>query len=159
MRHEPVRTDVEVPAAWTDYNGHLTDGFYAPLFTEATNAVLDALDAGEDYQRRTGGAYFTAESHLRYLAEVSAGEAVHIDTTIVGADTKRLHLLHELTGEDSEVRASNEVMLLHVADGQVCAAPAEVSGAIIGAAHAHRHLPRPESLGGGVRPVVTPPAL
>jgi len=114
-------TDAEAPFSqivlreWTDSNGHLNVAYYALVFDRGTDALLDALGIGGDYNRTTGHSTFALECHTRYLAEVHEGEDVVILSRLIGVDHKRVHYLHEMrvAGSDSAV-ATLEQISLHV---------------------------------------------
>jgi acyl-CoA thioester hydrolase len=128
--HEtPIHSD------WIDYNGHLRDAYYALIFSEAIDALMDRVGLDAAYRQRTGGTLYTLEMHLHYLREVKQADRVIVTLRILGIDSKRIHAALELLrAGESEVAAAAEVMLLHVRqhDGKVSAAPlpAEVSAAL-----------------------------
>src|SRR4051812_45000241 len=80
---------------WIDYNGHLNLAYYVLLFDCATDALWAPIGLGGEL-RATGRATFAAESHILYRAELVEGEAVVIDSQILGLDEKRLHVTHEM---------------------------------------------------------------
>ena len=57
----------QVHEEWIDYNGHLSDGYYAVVFSVANELLLQELGVSADYQAGTGRAMYTVEAHLRYL--------------------------------------------------------------------------------------------
>ena len=111
---EPVREE------WIDYNGHLSEAYYVLVFGHATDALMDLVGLDEPYRKSTGNSLYTVEAHVRYLAEVPAGgpepTILTVTTRVIGADTKRVRLAHELIVAD-HLRATEEIMALHV-DGE-----------------------------------------
>lgn len=100
---------------WVDYNGHMNVAYYVLVFDHATDAVLDFLDLGEAYRRRTRGSVFVGEAHVTYEQEVNAGDRLSVSSRILSFDGKRLILFHEMVGERTEgLVATNEVLCLHV---------------------------------------------
>jgi carnitine 3-dehydrogenase len=90
------------------------------------------------------------ETHIRYLREVAAQEPVAVDTQVLGADDKRLHLFHTLVhGRTGDVLATGEHMLLHVdtAAGRTTPMAEPLAAGVSAAAAAHGHLPAPEGAG------------
>ena len=148
-----------VSPEWIDYNGHMTEHRYLQVFSEATDALLAHLGADAAYVA-AGHSYYTAETHLRHLAQAWVDEAVAVSTQIVSADAKRLHLFHALhRPADGALLATAEQMLLHVdtASGQSCPAEGDVLTRVLGIAEAHRTLPRPDAVGRRVgEPLVRP---
>jgi acyl-CoA thioesterase FadM len=144
-----------VPAEWIDYNGHLTEGFYGVAFGQATDEVLVTLGFGPDYLA-AHGSFYTVETRIRYLREVKQGIEVHTDSLVLGADAKRLHIHHFLfAGNDPEPVATQECMMLHVAQGPdgpgVTPMVDPVATAALAAAAAHVDVPAPDHVGKGVR--------
>ena len=78
---------------WIDYNGHMTESRYLQVFANATDAFLRHV--GVDAAYLAGGrSYYTVETHIRHLAEAHAGDRLDVETQVLGADEKRLHLFH-----------------------------------------------------------------
>ncbi len=138
-----------VPAAWVDYNGHMTESRYLEVMSEATDAVLRYVGVDGDYLKTTG-AYFTAESHVSFLDEVHAEDVVEVTSQVLAADDRRLHVHHRLVrpGTDDPM-AESETMLVHVdkATGRSGPAAPEVLRRVERLAAAHAALPRPERAG------------
>ena len=142
--------DDVVQPDWVDYNGHMTEARYLDVLASATDAFLRHVGLDAEYLA-AGHSLFTVETHIRHLAEARAGEHLSVATQVLGADEKRLHLFHTVTGEDGPV-ATGEHLLLHVdADaGRVCPMLEPVAARTAAAAAAHAALPRPEGAGRSV---------
>jgi len=86
---------------------------------------------------------------LRHLGQARLGEAVSVTTQVLGADTKRLHIFHVMTGADGTVIATAEHMLVHVDAAAERAAPMAptVAEAVAALAKAHAGLERPAAAG------------
>ena len=52
---------------WLDAYGHLNEAYYLVPFTNANWAILDHFGIGRPYYERTGGAFYTVESHVRAI--------------------------------------------------------------------------------------------
>jgi len=120
---------------WIDYNGHLRDAYYALIFSEAIDALMDRVGLDGTYRTSTGGTLYTVEMHLHYLHEVKQSDTAVVTLRILGLDAKRIHAsLELLRAGHPEVAASAEIMLLHVRqhDGKVSTAPfpASISAAL-----------------------------
>ncbi len=103
-----------IPADWTDYNGHMNEGRYGQVFSDAADGVLAAAGVGPAYVAE-GLSYFTAEIRIQYLMETHAGEAIHVRSRITLADGKKLGLSHEMVRDsDSAVLSTASQFLLHV---------------------------------------------
>jgi carnitine 3-dehydrogenase len=103
-----------VPIDWTDYNGHMNEGRYGQVFSDAADRVLQALGASVGYVEN-GYSYFTVETNSKFLQETHAGEKILVDTEILLAAGKKLKLRHVMKrASDEEVLNICEQFLLHV---------------------------------------------
>ncbi|UWQ22246.1 carnitine 3-dehydrogenase [Jannaschia sp. W003] len=145
---DPVETVRRtVPSSWTDYNGHMNEAHYGEMGGQATDRFMELIGAGPDYV--AGGlSFFTVENHVRYLAEVRAGEHLRVTTQVLGGDGRKMHLFHRIERAGGTV-ATMETFLLHVdLRTRRAAPPAPAVAAALGAwAEAHAALPRPEGAG------------
>jgi|TARA_B100000959_G_scaffold136586_1_gene143560 acyl-CoA thioesterase FadM len=155
---EPLRVwQTVVPPEWIDYNGHLTEGFYGVAFGAASDELLIHLGFGEKY-RSLHGTFYSVEAHIRFLREVHEGSSVATDTYVLGADTRRLHIHHDLLVDGNpEPVATQEAMLLHVSQSPDGGAPRTspmvdpVLTRALAAAAAHTGAALPDHAGRGVR--------
>ncbi|WP_371060059.1 carnitine 3-dehydrogenase [Rhodosalinus sp. 5P4] len=121
-----------VPVDWTDYNGHMNEGRYGQVFSDAAETVLAAIGAMEAYVAR-GLSYFTVETDIRYLAETLAGEEISVETRVTQGEGKKLRLFHEMKrATDAALLATCDQLLIHVnlATRRACAPEPEVAAAI-----------------------------
>ncbi|WP_295314276.1 carnitine 3-dehydrogenase [Roseobacter sp.] len=136
-----------VPLDWTDYNGHMTESRYLDAFAQSTDRFMEIIGCDAEYIA-AGGSYFTAETHIRHLGEVNAGDVICVRTRVLQGGGKKMHLWHEMyLGE--ELVATGEHFLLHVSletRKPVDAGPA-VDAALRRFADAQAGLPRPEGAG------------
>jgi acyl-CoA thioester hydrolase len=135
-----------VPPEWIDYNGHMMDAYYFMAFTEATEAFLDHVGLGAAYQARTGNGIYTAESHLCFVSGVTVGAVLEYRTQLLGHDSKRMHVFHQMTSEQG-LSATCELMFLHVSDGRVGPMPPEPTAALAALAARHADLSQPDRAG------------
>lgn len=150
-RSGPVTTVARaVPLDWTDYNGHMNEARYLQAFGDATDRFMEIVGCDADYIA-TGGSYFTAETHIRHLGEVNAGERIEVRTRLLAAEGKKMHLWHEMT-VDGEAKATGEHMLIHVSlETRRASPPGEKVAARLAEVWAkHQELPRPEGAGRSV---------
>ena len=100
---------------WIDYNGHMTEGFYGVVFGEASDQYLVRMGFDANYRATVGGSFYTVETHIVFIDELAPRTALAVDTTVAGADPKRVHLFHELRrSDDGALAATQESMMLHV---------------------------------------------
>jgi len=103
-----------VPVDWTDINGHMNEGRYGQIFSDAAEVVMAHVGADEDYVAN-GLSYFTVETTVKYLAETHAGERVEVHTRVTEGRGKKLRCLHEMKrAESGEVLATCDQLMLHV---------------------------------------------
>ena len=148
---QPVLTVTRaVPLDWTDYNGHMNEARYLQAFCDATDRFMEVIGCDADYIA-AGGSYFTAETHIRHLGEVHAGDPVRILTRVLGGGGKKMHLWHEMYVRDALV-ATGEHFLLHVdlETRRPVAAAAHVDAALRRFTEAQAGLAAPEGVGRAV---------
>jgi acyl-CoA thioester hydrolase len=139
-----------VPREWIDYNGHMNVACYVLAFDQATDLLFDYLALGEAYRRATNCSIFALEAHVTYERELREGEVFAVETRLIDADRKRLHMFHAMTKSDSaELAATMEVMALHVdlAGPRSAPIPDEAWAKIEALLAAHGQLPAPPQLG------------
>ena len=115
-----------VQDAWIDYNGHLSEAYYVLVLGHATDAMMDAVGLGAEYRRANDASLYTVEAHVRYLAEVPAGSDLEVRSSIIGVTAKLLWIWHELWVAE-RLRATEEVLGVHVRQGSSAALPADVT--------------------------------
>lgn len=151
--HDPEKplalVDGYVRPEWIDYNGHMTEARYLEVFSNATDALMRLIGADADYIN-SGKSYFTAETHIRHIQEIPVNEAWRVDTIVLGADEKKMHLFHYMYGAaDGTLLATGEHMLLHVdlSVSKSCPAEPHVLEALLKYRDGHKTLPRPDAAG------------
>ena len=143
LHEERVRTD------WVDYNGHMTESRYLDVLANASDAFLRHVELNASYLDG-GHSLYTAETHIRHLAEAHAGDTLDVETHVLGADEKRLHIFHTVRNSGSGATvATGEHLLLHVdtGTGRVCAMEEPLAGRIGTIARLHSTLPVPAGAG------------
>jgi len=76
IRTLPALVDLVVPPEWEDINAHVNVQYYLAIYERATAAVLGQLGISEAYVREQRFGIFDLAHHLRYVAELRAGERV-----------------------------------------------------------------------------------
>jgi acyl-CoA thioester hydrolase len=87
---------------------------------------MDAVGLGPEYRSANNASLYTVEAHTRYLDEVSAGSDLEVRSSIIGVTGKLLWIWHELW-VDGRLRATEEVLGVHVRDGLSVPLPADVA--------------------------------
>ena len=103
-----------IPIDWTDNNGHMNEGRYGQLFSDASETVMAAVGADDAYI--VGGkSFFTVENTIRFLEETHAGEKIEVHSRVTQAEGKKLRCLHEMRRvADGAVLATSDQFMLHV---------------------------------------------
>jgi len=141
---ERVRTE------WIDYNGHMNVGYYHVAFDNAAEPFFEFLGLTPEFRQRHGASTFALESHLNFLREVKAGDALRFEARLIDFDAKRIHFFQEMfhAGE-GYVAASYESVSAHVsmATRRTAPMPPNLLERLAAVKAAHAVLPRPWQLG------------
>lgn len=146
------RTDVR--PEWVDYNGHMSEAFYALVFGHATDALLDFIGMDDPYRGRTSTSVYTLETHITYLREAREGEPLNVTTQLLDSDHKRLHVFHSMHhGGREELLSTGEALLICVDTTASRSAPfdPEILACVEGIRERHADLPTPEQAGKSIR--------
>ena len=149
----PLRPHGTVVAPeWADYNGHLSESAYLLVCGDSADAFFRYFGVDEGY-RASGRSLFTAETHLRHLAEARVGDRLALSLQVLGVDAKRLHIAHEMRGGHGQLLATAEQLLLHVdtTAGRVTPFPPEIASRLAQIRAAHAALPVPGYVGRSIR--------
>jgi acyl-CoA thioester hydrolase len=144
---EPVIWREPVQDAWIDYNGHLSEPYYVLVFGHGTDAVMDAVGLGPAYREAEDASLYTVEAHVRYLDEVSAGAELEVRSSVIGTTAKLLWIWHELW-VDGRLRATEEILGVHVAGGSSAPFPDDIAARARAAV-----VTPPDEAGGRIRPL------
>lgn len=136
-----------VPLDWTDYNGHMTESRYLDAFAQSTDRFMELIGCDAAYIA-SGGSYFTAETHIRHLGEVHAGDVIEVHTRVLAGGGKKMHLWHEMSLNGALV-ATGEHFLLHVSleTRKPSDAAPHIDAALQRFAQAQSATPMPEGAG------------
>ncbi|MFV2092797.1 MAG: thioesterase family protein, partial [Hyphomicrobiales bacterium] len=102
------------------------------------------------YLARANASFFTAQAHVSYLRELSAGDPVYVTLQLIDVDTKRTHVFQQLRhAEQDYLSATSEQLHLHVdmATKRVCQFPADILARLTDMKKSHAALPRDPCLG------------
>jgi len=106
--------NAKVHLDWIDYNGHMSESFYLYAFGDASDALFQYIGIDHNY-RMAGQSFYTVETHINYYLEASEGEPLKFVTQVLGLDSKRLHIFHQMFhGDTGDLLATTEQMLIHV---------------------------------------------
>ena len=106
LHKEPLRKE------WLDAYGHLNEAYYLVPFSNTTWVLQEHFGIGVPYFEETGCAIYTVETHLRYLKEVRFPATLHIESMILGVESRKIWFAHRMLVNDEEC-ATGEYMTLH----------------------------------------------
>ena len=140
--------DGRVKSDWIDYNGHMRDGHYVVVCSDATDNLMDHFGIDQAYRDRTQSTAYTLELKIRFLAELSEDEPFFITAQMLGSDSKRYHVyLRMVRKESGELAATHESVMLHVdqtAGPASAPFPDEIAARVAALTEAHEGLPFPD---------------
>ena len=103
-----------VKPEWIDAYEHMNMSKYVALFDDVTYDLLDRVDLGLEYTKRTRHGLFIVDARVRFLKELRVGTPLEVRLRLVGVDHLRLHMWLELQEAGSQVvSATQEQVGLH----------------------------------------------
>jgi carnitine 3-dehydrogenase len=125
----------------------MNEARYLQAFGDATDRFMELIGIDGGYIA-AGRSVFTAETHIRHIGEVNAGDTIRVTTRVLGGDGRKMHLFHEMKVGEA-LAATGEHLLIHVdlATRKSVAPEGAVAEAYAGIAAAHAKLPAPEGAG------------
>ncbi|MDY6862316.1 MAG: thioesterase family protein [Thermodesulfobacteriota bacterium] len=102
----PVSHRETIPSDYSDIMRHMNIRWYMALYDEATWKFVSSLGLDEEYYLKTHAGGFALKHFIQYLAEVRVGEIVAIRTRILGRSAKRLHFMHFMINETTNLLSS-----------------------------------------------------
>ena len=125
-----------IQSDWIDFNGHLRDAYYGLVASYAIDDVMDILGMDAAYRERTHCTLYTLEMHLHYLHEVKSSDDLHVMSSVLDFDRKRIQVgCRFICSRVSGPVATAEMMLMHVHQGDkptVASFPEDVSAMLEG---------------------------
>lgn len=105
----------EIAEKHLDYNGHVNMRHYVKFGGVSSDRLLRDVGIDDDYraERRMGA--FTAEHHVRYLAELHVGDRWRAHTVWLDRSDKAVHqMAFVLNDSEQRLSATVEMLLVHV---------------------------------------------
>jgi acyl-CoA thioester hydrolase len=111
----PITHQAIIPESYHDEMGHMNVMWYTHLFSEGADGLFSSLGMDRAYFEANHAGTFALEFHVRYLAEVRAGQGITIRSRLLGRSVKRFHVMHFLINDTRGVlSATEEVVGSHV---------------------------------------------
>src|SRR5882757_1205900 len=95
----PITGTAVIPESYLDVMGHMNVMWYTHLFSNAVGGLFKLVGLDRAYFEAHQAGSFALETHVRYLAEVRAGESLRIHTRLLGRSAKRLHWMSFMVKE------------------------------------------------------------
>ena len=89
----PLLRELVVPPEYEDFNGHLRVTYHLGIHDDAAFPFFALMGIEERYVAEQRQGVVDLEHHLRYLAEVHAGERVAVHTRFLARSPKTVHSL------------------------------------------------------------------
>ena len=102
----PITKEATIVDEYLDSNRHVNVSWYLHLFNQATLGMQKWLGFNWRELKSEGASSFSLEGHIRYLAELFAGEHVTVRTRLISRSSKRLHYLHFMFNDDQQKLAA-----------------------------------------------------
>ena len=139
---------------WVDYNGHLNDAYYALIFSQSGDKLLDYIGLDAAVRAETQRTIYTTSLIIHYLREVKLDEDVRVFIRLLEFDAKRLRLWFELRRASGDVAALSEQVYLSIDKSGAEPKATRFSDAVLAKAgamfEAQKHLPLPARAGKGI---------
>ncbi len=147
--------DTKVEASWLDYNGHMNDGWYAIVFSRASDAFMDRIGLDAASRKTSRQTLYTLASLIHFKKEAHLDAPLSVSGRLLEHDTKRIRIWLEMRlGRDGSVLATSEQLQLSIDQSQSTprAAPwrTETLAALEALARAHASIPVPAEAGQGI---------
>lgn len=149
----PRLLDIEMPEEYLDANGHVNIRHYMALHDTAAWEFFEQVGVDDAYFHTRRKGFFDAEHHLRYFAEVVAGDRVAVHGRVVNRSNRALHCMWLMVDRTNRRLANTfEFVTVHVDLEQRRPAPipAEVAERIDAMLAEHAELPWPAPVSGSM---------
>lgn len=114
----------DIPTDYLDEMGHMNIQWYMHLFDRAAWGAFRLFGIDAEMMQAARSGVFALEHHIRYLAEVRAGDAVAIHTRYLSYSDKRLLFMHFMVNEtQNKLAATLEALAIHIDMGTRRSAP------------------------------------
>lgn len=115
IRQLPRTHQAQIPEDYLDLMGHMNVMWYTHLFAHAVGGLSKYLGINRDYFVNNQAGTFVLKQFVNYLVEVRFGEQVSIYSRLLGRSPKRVHLIHFMVKDGTDVlAATSELLLTHI---------------------------------------------
>lgn len=119
VRQLPRFRHATIGPEYLDTMGHMNIRWYMALYDETAWGLAEALGMDVAYFQAHQSGVFALQHHIRYLAEVMAGDTIAIHGRLIGLGPKRFHWMGFMLNETHDRLASTIEALVGHADLRV----------------------------------------
>ena len=119
VRQLPRFRQATIGPEYLDTMGHMNIRWYMALYDETAWGLAEALGMDVAYFQAHQSGVFALQHHIRYLAEVMAGDTIAIHGRLIGLGPKRFHWMGFMLNETHDRLASTIEALVGHADLRV----------------------------------------
>ncbi len=111
---QPVH-QMRIPVEFLDENGHVNVQYYLYIVERGLGRVFEQVGLGAAYAAADVHGNFALEQHIRYLAEILAGDLVSVHIRLLELTAKRGYFIGFLVNDTrEELAATVEVVMMNV---------------------------------------------
>lgn len=112
----PITNRVTIPDSYLDEMGHMNIQYYIHVYDRAAWELFAWLGVTFERLEAENAGMFALKQFIQYLAEVHVGQTVVVRSRLLGVSAKRLHFMHFMFNETTNVLASTLETLGSYAD-------------------------------------------
>jgi acyl-CoA thioester hydrolase len=111
----PLVLEGKVEAQHLDFLDHMNVMWYTHFFDKAIWSFYNSIGFGHDYHTHSGSGSFALEAHVRYYAELRAGDKFKVYMRAIKSNAKLFHFVEFLVrASDNELSATQEMLGIHI---------------------------------------------
>jgi acyl-CoA thioester hydrolase len=104
----PITYQAIIPADYHDEMAHMNVMWYTHLFSEAVGTLWNMVGMDRAYFESHSAGTFALEFHIRFLAEIRAGQQITIRPRLLARTAKRLHFIQFMFNDTRSVLSCTE---------------------------------------------------
>jgi len=103
VRQLPQYHTETIPESYLDLMGHMNIQYYMSIFDKGGWEFFANFGMNEAYYTSNHAGAFALQQFIRYLNEVRVGETVSVHSRLLGYSAKRIHFMHFMVNETTNV--------------------------------------------------------
>jgi acyl-CoA thioester hydrolase len=111
----PLTFEATVEPKHLDFLDHMNVMWYTHFFDRSIWNFYNSIGFGHDYHTNSGSGSFALEAHVRYYAELRAGDELKVYIRALKRSAKLFHFIQYLVrARDNELSATQEMLGIHI---------------------------------------------